>query len=302
MDEGESKTPDTLSESAGEQPVDKEKTDLIKYVRSLITNMGYEGAEKFLQENDNLPSFIADEMIQNKMGALVASYFGKFKDLDQKKVLDELITGRYGYDLIEHKGNFSELDCKELAFRLIEAEQAAAVCESIDEFREWEEEIADKVMETKQYEALVKNICSFQKLDRPKKALELVEADEYEILLKHYEDFKIQDDNEMMTKIIAKGGQWHVCEYLHKCRKNGLGKGVFKELTKSEDNMENLKIFLDKFHGLDKEDAMLLMQFEGGAHAVARHLDIFDGLDGEIIKKLEDAGQRAALTGMYINR
>jgi len=299
----------TLPESA-EQSVDKEKVDLAKYVRSLIknmglANMGYDGAEKFLQENNGLPSFIADEMMENGMGELVAKYFGKFKDLDQKKVIDDLITRGGGYDLIEHKGNFPELDCKELAFRLIETKQALAVCKSIDKFREWEEEIADKVMETKQYEALVKNICSFLKLDRPKKALELVEADEYEILFKYYEDFKIQDDNEMMTKIITKGGQWHVCEHLHKCRQKSLGKGVFKALAKSTDNIENLMVFLDKFHGLDKEDAMLLMRFENGVRVVEKNMSVFEGTDDEIkeieAEKLRQSGTTTAPTEIKSN-
>jgi len=326
-----SHTTRTLSESADEQSADNEKADLINNVRSLIKCMDVESAEKFLQENDKLPSFIADEMIQSGNGALVAKYLYKFKNLDQKNIAEKLMKKGLGWAITENWDNFTEVNRKEIALSLIEKGEGWAVARDIDTLREFDrdvflkliqseldleetdnvysnvwglkdldEEIANTLISKKQSWVIAQHIDKFKGLDHKKIVLEIIKAEGGGSVAQNMDKFQGLDHNEIALKIIEADNAWHVGENLHKFK--GLSKeAAIKLLGLDEEGLCKVVMFLRNFRDLDKEVAMKIIEM-GDANAVMKNLDLFKGLDKEVAIKLMESPEGIRYVGLNLDK
>ena len=253
MAEGDPKTPDLNSGHLAEpeplyseQPVDKEKADLINNVRSLVKCMDIGSAEKFLQENNRLPSFMADEMIESGKGRLVAEHLHKFENIDQQSVAERLMKSGLGWAITENWSNFTKINRKEVALSLIEKGEGWAVARDIDTLREFDrdvflkliqseldpeetdnvysnvwglkdldEEIANALIAKKQSWVIAQHIDKFKGLDHKKIVLEIIKAEGGGSVAQNMDKFEGLDHNEIALKIIEAGDGWHVAENLH---------------------------------------------------------------------------------------
>ncbi len=338
MAEGDPKTPDLNSGHLAEpeplyseQPVDKEKADLINNVRSLVKCMDIGSAEKFLQENNRLPSFMADEMIESGKGRLVAEHLHKFENIDQQSVAERLMKSGLGWAITENWSNFTKINRKEVALSLIEKGEGWAVARDIDTLREFDrdvflkliqseldpeetdnvysnvwglkdldEEIANALIAKKQSWVIAQHIDKFKGLDHKKIVLEIIKAEGGGSVAQNMDKFEGLDHNEIALKIIEAGDGWHVAENLHKF--NNLSKEVaIKLLGFDEEGLCKVVMFLGRFRDLDKEVAMKIIGM-GDINAVIKNLDKFKGLDKEVALKLMESPEGIKAVALNLDK
>jgi hypothetical protein len=224
------------------------------------------GQAHFLADNVDLfhrstPLEIAKLLIERGKSEVLADNLNKFSGLDQEAAMLLIENGR-SYDLVNNLEKFTEINYVEIVRVLIERGDGSYVINNISKFNNYlDKEMAFVLLKEDGGYFVASHLNWFSDLDNETAMLLIENGRDYEVIT-NLEKFQGINNVEVIRHILEKGNGNHLP--LHKN--------------------------LDKFHNLDKEVALLLIEKNQG-YIVAGNLEKFSGLDNEVAALLIKKGK-----------
>jgi len=146
---------------------------------------------------------IARELIAAGKSEAVAKCLANFQGLGQE-IADELIEAGRGHAVVEHFNKFHELDYNAIARKLIETGEIKDVAENFSHFHELDEDIAYRLIEAGEGEAVALYGSHFRGFNHNEIASRLIRAGQARVISDYFDNFQ-ELSQEIAVSLIDEG-------------------------------------------------------------------------------------------------
>lgn len=228
---------------------------------------------------------IANRLIDDKRGQIVAFYIDKFQGLDYVAVANRLIDDGDVVALLNNLEKFQGLDHVSIVNRLINSNYAYRLTEYLDKFQDVDHvDIANRLIDAKKGRSVITHLDKFQGIDYKDVANRLIDSQQGEEIATYLDKFQNVDHVDIANRLIDK----YQGKEIPRCLNNFQGLNhvdIANRLIANHDG-RNVAAYLDNFQGLDYKDIANRLAGSNDIWGLAANLDNFQGLDHVYIANL----------------